>query len=344
MEESYLYEKLKEKCVRCQTCSHGCQIAPNQRGICGVRENRNGTLAVLNYGRAVAAHIDPIEKKPLFHFLPGSRTYSFAAVGCNLRCANCQNFDISQITKQPQLSAVAIAAMGDKLSPPEIVKNAIENSCPSISYTYSEPTIFLEYALDTMKLAKNAGLKNVWVSNGFMSRKTLELIAPYLDAINIDLKSFDDNFYRRYCGARLEPILETLQLAKKLSVWVEVTTLIIPGLSDDEKMLRQIAQFMNHDLGSETPWHISRFSGAISWQLTDRPETPVATLGKTRRIGLTAGLKYVYSGNVPGMASENTYCPRCQKLNIERVGYHIMRFDRNGQCANCGENLNLILN
>jgi pyruvate formate lyase activating enzyme len=298
MKESYLYQKLSKNQVQCQTCAHQCKIALGQRGICGVRENQNGTLMVLNYGRAIAAHIDPIEKKPLYHFLPGTFTYSIAAAGCNFRCQNCQNWEISQAPKDTKLTGEEISKMGWELKPEEIIKQTLKHNCPSISYTYTEPTIFLEWALDTMKLAKTKGLKNIWVSNGFMSAPTIELIAPYLDAANIDLKSFDDNFYKKICGSRLEPVLENLKTLKKLGIHLEITTLVIPTLSDDEKMFAQIAQFIKTELSPETPWHISRFSPAISWQLKNLPSTPLAPLKKAQQIGLSVGLKNVYLGNV----------------------------------------------
>lgn len=343
MKESYLYQKLNKNQVRCQTCAHHCLINPGQRGICGVRENIEGKLFLLTYGQAIAEHLDPIEKKPFFHFLPGSYSLSIAAAGCNLRCANCQNWDISQASKQPKIISQQIQQMGFALLPNKIVQDALEQKAPSISYTYTEPTIFLEYALDTMELARQEGLKNTWVSNGFMSKEALELIAPYLDAANVDLKSFDDEFYQKNCGARLQPILETLRLMKKLGVWLEITTLIIPTLSDDQKMLQQIAQFIKKELGEETPWHVTQFSGEISWKLQGLPQTPIETLKKAAQIGLEAGLKYVYSGNVPGLASEDTYCPRCHELNIDRTGYHIVRFDKQGKCYKCSESLNIVL-
>ncbi len=343
MKESCLYQKLSDNQVRCQTCAHRCLIPLNQRGICGVRANLKGKLWVLNYGRAVADHIDPIEKKPLFHFLPGSQTYSVAAAGCNLRCANCQNWEISQASKEAKITNKDIEAFGFDLPPQKIIAEALASHCPSISYTYTEPTIFLEWALDTMKLAKQKDLKNVWVSNGFMSEETINLIAPYLDAANIDLKSFSEEFYREYCGAKLAPILANLKLLKKMGVWLEITTLAVPTLTDSEEMFRQIAQFIKEELGAETPWHISKFSGEISHKLKHLPETPIKTLEKAAQIGLDAGLKYVYSGNVPGLASEDTYCPACQELNIDRTGFHIVRLDNEGKCYKCGTDLNFIL-
>ncbi|MBI4837169.1 MAG: AmmeMemoRadiSam system radical SAM enzyme [Candidatus Portnoybacteria bacterium] len=342
MKKCYLYKKLNSNKIQCQTCAHQCVILPNKKGICGIRANIDWELYLLTYGRAIAENVDPIEKKPFFHFLPGTRSLSVATIGCNFRCDNCQNWDISQMPKQMGLPAEAVAKAGAALPPKKIVKRAIENNCPSISYTYTEPTIFLEYALDTMKLAEENGLKNCWVSNGFMTGETLEMIAPYLDAINVDLKFFDNKLYREHCGGRLQPILDNLKVIKKLGIWLEITTLVIPTLSDSEKMFKQIAEFIKTELGPETPWHVSRFSGYLSWKLQNLPDTPTEKVETAYRIGKEAGLKYVYSGNIPLIGSENTFCPKCGVLNIERIGYHIKRHDKNGKCHQCGETLNLI--
>jgi pyruvate formate lyase activating enzyme len=337
MTEAHLYKKLSDGKVQCQNCAHFCQILPEKRGICGIRENIDGKLYALNYEKAIACHIDPIEKKPFFHFLPGSQSLSVATVGCNFRCDNCQNWDISQSPKPDK------PILGDDLPPAEIVKTALKNNLPSISYTYSEPTIFSEYALDTMKLAKKAGLRNNWVTNGFLSKEVLEMVSPYLDAANVDLKSFSDDFYIKNCGGKLQPVLDTLKRMKTAKIWVEITTLVIPTLNDNEKTFKNIANFIKNDLGAETPWHISQFSGAISWKLQHLPETPVETLEIAYQIGKTAGLKYVYTGNFPGLPSEDTICPKCGAVAINRTGYHVERHDKAGKCPKCGENLNLIL-
>jgi len=337
MKEALLYKKLKEKKVQCQNCAHFCIISPGKRGICGVRENIDGKLYTLNYGKAIAVHIDPIEKKPFFHFLPGSHSLSIATVGCNFRCLNCQNWDISQGFKGIK------EIPGEDISPEEIVKMAIKNNLPSISYTYTEPTIFLEYALDTMKLAKKKGLKNNFVSNGFMSEESAKLVIPYLDANNIDIKGFSEEFYKENCGGRLQPVLDTAKLMKKSGVWVEITTLVIPTLSDSEEMFREIAKFIYNELGPETPWHISQFCGAISWKLKHIPDTPIEILEKACKIGKEVGLKYVYAGNVPGLPSEKTTCPKCGTVAIERTNYIIHRHDKSGKCPKCGEDLNIII-
>jgi len=336
MKESLLYEKVKNNSVKCKTCRHFCTIAPGKCGICGVRENTKGKLYFLPYGRAIAAHLDPVEKKPLYHFLPGTFSYSIATVGCNFRCGNCQNWQISQFPKSETTNREMIEKSGENLPPKEVVQLAKKSRCPSISYTYTEPTIFLEYALDTMKLAKSAGLKNIWVSNGFMSRETLELVAPYLDAINIDIKSFEGEFYRENCGARLEPVLENCKEIVKKKIWLEVTTLIIPTLSDDEKMLEQIAQFIKNELGDFVPWHLSAFSGTISWKFQHLPDTPLKKIKKAWKIGKSKGLKYVYPGNIPSSEAENTYCPKCKKVVIQRMNYFVERLDKKGKCSNCG--------
>lgn len=338
MKEAYLYKKLEGKKAQCKTCAHNCVVLPGRRGICGVRENIDGKLYALNYGKAAVCNIDPIEKKPFFHFLPGTLSLSIATVGCNLKCANCQNYDISQEFKKEK------EIPGEYLLPKEIVNLAVKNNLPSISYTFTEPTIFLEYALDAMKLARKAGLKNNFVSNGFMSLESAKLIIPYLDANNIDIKSFSDEFYRENCGAKLQPILDTCKLMKKSGVWVEITTLSIPTKSDSKEMFRGIAEFICEELGSETPWHISQFSGAISWKLQHLPDTPVETLELGYKIGKKAGLKYVYTGNVPGLPSEDTFCRKCGTIAIDRTNYIIHRHDKFGKCSKCGEDLNLILN
>ncbi len=337
MKEVYLYKKLNDKKAQCKTCAHNCVISSGKSGVCGVRENRNGTLYALNYGKIIARCVDPIEKKPFFHFLPGSKTYSIATVGCNFRCDNCQNWDISQGFKEKK------EIPGEEISPEEIIKMAIKNKLPSISYTYTEPTIFLEYALDTMKLAKKEGIKNCWVSNGFLSPESVKLIVPYLDANRIDIKSFSDDFYIKNCGGRLQPVLDTCKLMKKSGVWVEIITLVIPNLSDSEEMFRKIAGFIHDKLGPETPWHVTQFSGAISWKLQDLPDTPAESLEKAYKIGKSHGLKYVYTGNIPGMPFEDTFCPKCKTLAIDRTGYLISRHDKQGLCPKCGEKLDLII-
>lgn len=328
MKEARLYLKEKEQKVRCNLCNHRCLITPGKRGICGVRENRDGTLYTLVYGRVIARHVDPIEKKPLFHFHPGSRSYSIATVGCNFRCLFCQNYEISQMPRDEG------RIMGEPFPPEEVVAAAEKTNCLSISYTYTEPTIFFEYAYDTAKLANAKRIKNIFVSNGYLGSEAIETIQPYLQAANIDLKAYSEKFYKEICGAKLKPVLENLKLMKKLGIWVEITTLIVPTLNDAEKELEAIADFILTELGPETPWHVSRFHP--TYRLTSVHSTPVQTVLKAREIGLKAGLYYVYSGNIPGEGGENTYCPHCGSLMIERLGYSLLQYNiTNEQCPKC---------
>jgi pyruvate formate lyase activating enzyme len=292
-----------------------------------VRRNDGGTLVSLVYGLTVAENVDPIEKKPLFHFLPGSTSFSIATAGCNLHCRHCQNADISQMPHD----AGRIA--GRPLAPEEAVRRAIKAGCASISYTYTEPTIFFEYAFDTAVLAKKAGLKNVFVTNGYTAAEPLRAIAPYLGAANVDLKSFSDAFYKKICGARLQPVLDTLKLYRELGIWLEVTTLVIPGENDSDEDLRGCARFVAEELGREVPWHVSAFRP--TYLLTERPPTPPATLRRARQIGLEAGLKFVYEGNIPG-EGEDTLCPACGKTMIARYGYTVRENRlRGGHCPDC---------
>jgi pyruvate formate lyase activating enzyme len=316
--EAYLYESLNDKKVKCNLCNHRCEIKNGRRGICGVRENRGGTLETLVYGRIIARHIDPIEKKPLYHLMPGSLSYSVATVGCNFRCLFCQNADIAQM---PSDSKGMIA--GDPFSPQDVVAAAIKGDCKSIAYTYTEPTVYFEFAFDTAKLAHEKGIQNVFVTNGYMTAEALHMINPYLDAANVDLKAFTEDFYKTYCGAKLEHVKESLKLMKSLGIFIEVTTLLIPGLNDDKDELEKLAKFLADSLGTETPWHISRFHP--TYKLTDRPPTPVETLITAREIGIKAGLKYVYTGNVPGESGGNTFCYSCGKVLIERWGFYIKK-------------------
>lgn len=335
MIEARIYKKLAGKLVRCNLCSHRCLIAPGKRGICFVRENQNGTLYSLVYGLAMAANVDPIEKKPLFHFQPGSLSFSIATAGCNFRCVFCQNWEISQITKGPEGQII-----GEEVPPEEIVKKAKETGCRSIAYTYTEPTIFFEYAQDTAKLAKKQGLANVFVTNGYQTPETIKEMAKFVDAANIDLKSFSEEFYQKICGARLAPVLEAIKLMHKARIWLEITTLVVPKQNDSEKELTQIAEFIAK-VDKNIPWHISRFHP--EYKMLDSQPTPLETLEKAFQIGKKAGLKYVYLGNVITETRENTYCPKCGKQAIKRVGYHteILAVDKKGKCRKCGEDLNI---
>lgn len=329
MHEAMFWAKAEGGKVRCSLCRFRCLIAEGQRGICGVRENTDGVLYTLVYGRSVAEQIDPIEKKPLFHYHPGSTSFSIATAGCNFRCLHCQNAEISQL---PHLRR---DIPGRELPPAEIVRRAQAAGCRSISYTYTEPTIFYEYAFDTAVLADQAGLGNVFVSNGYITAEALEHISPYLNAANIDLKGFSEKFYREVAGATLAGVLDSLKVYKRLGIWIEVTTLIIPGHNDDVADLKGIARFIAGELGPETPWHVTAFYP--TYKMLDRPPTPVATLRRARQIGLEAGLRYVYEGNVPGEGGENTRCPSCQRTVIERRGFRLGTVAvRQGRCGFCG--------
>ncbi len=336
MHKAKFYKKLDSLNVACELCRQACLIKNNSVGTCRVRKNINGELFSLVYGYPVALNVDPIEKKPLFHFQPSSLSYSLGTLGCNFRCANCQNWDMSQANEIEQKTKHL-----NPVEPEKIVSDALANDCVSISYTYNEPTIFTEYALEIMRLAREQNLKNVWVSNGYMSEQCLEAVLPYLDAINVDLKSVDANFYLKNCGAKLQPILENLKTFKKTGVHLEITTLIIPDLSDDYEMLQSLAEFIVNELGTDTPWHISKFSPAISWKLKTTPATPEETIFEACDIGKNAGLKYVYAGNLPGDERENTFCPACGELTIRRFGYEIARLDHHGRCAYCDKNLDI---
>jgi pyruvate formate lyase activating enzyme len=324
-----LFQQLKDdRKVLCSLCSHRCLIPDGKRGICSVRENREGVLYSLVYDKVIARNIDPIEKKPLFHFLPGSLSYSIATPGCNFRCLHCQNADISQLPRDRKG-----VLPGQDLPPQSIVEHARASRCASISYTYTEPTIYFELAYDTAQAAVRQGIRNVFVSNGYITPEALETIKPFLHAANIDLKGFSDDFYRKVCGAKLQPVLDAIRLYKKLGIWIEITTLIIPGHNDSDSELRKIAEFIR-SVGQEIPWHVSRFHP--TYKLTDQPITPVDALRRARQIGLDAGLRYVYQGNVPG-DGEDTACWTCKKTLVRRVGFSIREnLITNGKCGHCG--------
>jgi len=327
MREAMFFERECDTEVRCGLCRFHCLIKDGGRGICGVRENRGGTLYSLVYGKVCAEHVDPIEKKPLYHVMPGSTSYSIATAGCNFHCRHCQNYSISQVATHATIRGIT-------RTPAEIVEAAKACQCRSISYTYTEPTVFYEFAYDTAMLARKDGLKNIFVTNGYISKEALAKIAPCLDAANIDLKGFSDVFYREIVHARLSEVLDSIIEYRKQGIWIELTTLVIPGLNDSEADLKGIAAFIMTHLGADTPWHVSAFYPTFN--LTDRPRTPVATLQKARDIGLAAGLRYVYEGNVPGAGGENTRCPSCAAVLIERYGFTIIANRiRKGACPDC---------
>ena len=328
MKEAVLYQKLERSNVQCNLCAHRCVIHPEKSGICKVRENINGELYTKVYGRAIARHIDPVEKKPLYHFYPGTKAYSFATPGCNFHCRFCQNWEISQVSSE------SILEMGQKITPEQIVANAKYSGCKSIAHTYTEPTIFFEYSFDVAIIVHNEGLKNIYVSNGYMTYEMLEMIGPYLDAINVDLKAFRDETYRRIIGGRLQPVLDNLRKIKQKGIWLEVTSLIIPGMNDDPEEIRDMANFVAKELGEDVPWHISRFSPA--WKMENVPATPLKTLHFAEAAGFDAGLRYVYVGNVASN-KEATRCPACGQVLINRMGFEILKNKiYNGRCPNCG--------
>jgi len=334
MKEASFFSVLDGKEVRCNLCPHQCRIAEGKRGLCGVRENRDGGLYSLVYGRAVAANVDPIEKKPLFHFQPGSLSFSLATVGCNMKCRHCQNSEISQMpTDRGRIE-------GRELSPEQAVAAAGRAGCGSISYTYTEPTVYYEYASDIAREAVKVGLKNVVVTNGYIRPEPLKEIGPWLHGANVDLKSYRDSFYRDICKARLQPVLDTLQLMRSLGIWVEVTTLLIPGRNDEEEELRDLARFIV-GLGPEVPWHVSAFHP--TYRMTDRPRTSGSSLRRAREIGMAQGLLFVYTGNIPGDKGESTYCPQCGSCVIERYGFQVTsRNMEQGKCNGCGQEIPII--
>lgn len=326
--QAILYEKQKDRRVLCKLCPHYCVINEGNRGLCQVRENRRGLLYSLVFGRTVTQNVDRVEKKPLFHFYPGSNTYSLATAGCNFHCQYCTNWQVSQ------MSAKQFMEIGEKADPEEIVAAALEADCRSIAYTYVEPTIFFEYVHEIASLAKRAGLFNIFKTNGFMTQEMLEICQPYLDAANVDLKAFRDQSYRQF-GGRLQPVLDSLKLMKSLGVWLEVTTVVIPGINDEPAELEDMASFIGQELGVDTPWHITRFFPA--YKMKNVSPTPIETLYQARKIGLAAGLKYVYFGNFLGKGNQDTVCPNCGKVLIQRDGFELVDNQvQSNQCPSCG--------
>jgi pyruvate formate lyase activating enzyme len=327
MKEAYLYEKLDNLKVRCFLCNHRCLIKDRSRGLCGVRENQGGVLVSLVYGKVIARHVDPIEKKPLFHFLPGSRSYSIATAGCNFRCLFCQNADISQMP----LDRNQIG--GEETLAETIVQDALSTRSATISYTYTEPTIFFEFALDTARLAAKRGVKNIFVSNGYMTEECLKEIHPDLHGANVDLKGFTEKYYKELCGAKLAPVLRTLEMMVSQGVWLEVTTLLVPGQNDSREEIEGLAKFLAN-LDPAIPWHISRFYP--TYKLTNIRATPPESIRRARDIGYEAGLKYVYTGNVPGDVGEKTFCHQCGEPLVDRYGFYVEKYAiKDGRCPKC---------
>jgi len=326
LKEALLYKKSEDKGVSCFLCNHYCNIPNGKFGICNVRENREGILYTHSYGKLIAQHVDPIEKKPLYHFFPGSSSYSIAAIGCNFQCDFCQNWQISQVKEARRLTL-----RPEEVKPEDVVKEAKLSGSVSISYTYTEPTIFFEYAYDIGQLAKREGLYNVFVTNGFMTEETIQMAQPYLDAANIDLKSFNDDHYKKVCKGKLGPVLKSIELMKRLNIWIEVTTLVVPGLNDSEEELLKIASFLA-GIDKSIPWHISRFYP--QYKMDDVEMTPPKVLNQAYRIGKEAGLRYVYLGNVG--EGNNTYCYKCNRLLIGRLGFSVREYKiKNARCPDC---------
>lgn len=316
MKEAQLYIRLENRQVLCQLCAHRCKISEGKFGFCGVRQNISGILHTHNYAKLAAVNIDPIEKKPLYHFLPGTLAFSIASLGCNFHCGFCQNWEISQLGPR----SLALARPLLDFSADKVIKLAQQNNCRSIAYTYTEPTIYFEFALETAKLAKEAGLRNIFVTNGYMSREAISFLAPYLDAANIDLKFFKESSYQRICSASLSPVLDSIRLLNEAKVWIEVTTLIIPGENDTPEELTAIAKFIAA-VNKDIPWHISRFHP--DYKFRDYAPTPERTLKLAYDLGISQGLHYVYVGNF-GAWGQDTLCAKCQKLLIKRDGFNIL--------------------
>ena len=328
------WERKDDKKVKCTLCPHGCVIYEGKRGICRVRENKGGKLYTLIYGSASSVAVDPIEKKPLYHFYPGSYVFSMGTVGCNLSCKHCQNYSISAVGPED----IYLREMEVE----EVADLAIRYGCKGIAWTYNEPTIWHEFALDASKIAKKKGLYAVYVSNGYINEEPFREIGSYLDAINVDVKAFSDEFYRKITGGRLEPVLNTCKLAKEIGLHLEITYLVIPGLNDSDNEIRKFCRWVVEEISADTPVHFTRFFP--HFKMTDRPPTPLDTLKKAFSIAKEEGLKYVYIGNVPHGDYENTYCPRCGALLIERYGFSSSIIDLDGnRCGKCGEKIPIVV-
>ena len=326
LKEVMFYKKLDSLRIECEICPKRCQIAELERGYCGNKENRGGSYFTLVYGKVCAAHIDPIEKKPLFHYLPGTTAFSLAAAGCNFDCKFCQNWRIAQFRPE-QVEHHAV-------SPLQAVDVCKRNKCPTIAYTYSEPTVFYTYMYDVAKMAREVGIGSVAISNGFINEKPLRELCKQLTGVKIDLKSFSEEFYREYCSGKLGPVLETLLRLKDRGMWFEIVVLLIPTLNDSREELNQMCSWIKTNLGPDVPLHFSRFHPM--YRIKNLPPTPVKTLEMARNIALEAGLHYPYIGNVPGHEGEHTYCPSCSKVLIRRVGYTIVENALDGvRCKFC---------
>ena len=330
LREAMHYAKLTDEAVQCKLCPRYCTLMNNQRSFCRVREPRDGKLYTLVYELPCAVHTDPIEKKPIFHMLPGSRSFSIATAGCNLPCKFCQNWQISQSSPEETSNI--------RFSCEQVVEKARNTNCRSIAYTYSEPIIFYEYVIDTAKLAKSRGIKNILVTAGYINPIPLKELCKYIDAANIDLKGFNPRYLREVCAQELGPLLEAIKIARQCGVWIEITNLIVPTLNDDMNWIKKMCFWIKEELGEETPLHFSRFWPM--YKLKNLPPTPVKTMEEARRVAIDAGLFYVYLGNVPGHEGNNTFCPSCKKVLIKRTGYLITENNLTGsRCKSCGHEI-----
>jgi pyruvate formate lyase activating enzyme len=328
--EAMFYEKLDKDTIQCRLCPRNCVLKNGMRGFCRAREPENGIHYSLTYGNPTAVHVDPIEKKPLFHFLPDTTAFSIATAGCNFRCKYCQNWEISQSPPEETFNY--------RLMPEDVVKKAMRYDSPTIAYTYTEPSVFYEYMLDTAKIARARGIKNIYHSNGSLNQKPLEELMRYLDGANIDLKGFEQEFYSEICEGYLDTVLNTIKTLKKNGVHVELTNLIVPSLNDDLNTIRRMCIWIKEEAGKDTPVHFSRFYP--TFKLRNLVPTPVKTLEKARETALNEGLEYVFIGNVPGHEAESTYCPNDKKVLIRRAGYRILENNVvNGKCRFCGLNI-----
>ncbi len=328
--KAFFFEKLNNNKVRCHLCPNNCILSDGRYGVCRVRKNVGGELFSMNYSEIAAIHIDPIEKKPLFHFKPGAQALSIASAGCNLRCKFCQNWEISQF-KSSQLQTRTMEEM-------DLIAIGKDENIPIIAYTYSEPIIFYEFMYNLAKVSREYGVQNVMISAGFINKEPLKKLFDVLDAIKIDLKSFSDDYYRKICGGRLKPVLDNLVEIKKNGIWLEIVYLIVPTLNDSDDEIRSMVRWVKQNLGTDVPLHFSRFYP--QYKMKNLPPTPVKTIERACEIAYNEGLNYVYAGNIPGNKYENTYCPKCGAVLIQRYGYYILQKSIvSGKCKNCGQEI-----